>query len=174
MSDGNRNLAVVVRGDDLGKGADHVDRIQPGDDIMLEFLRHEVAAVLVGAFGQHVVDGHLAAQMPAKILLVSVGGAAGFLRHRRLLRLSGDGLVHRLGKLRLIGVAALHAADLVGQVVEVLLHAGVNGIVLGGQDALVVAVGIQEALHGVPESGALCTQFVDSHSDDPPQITYIF
>ena len=158
----------MVRGDDLGKGSEHVHLVQTGDDLLLKLFGHEVAAVLVNAFGKNVVQRGLAAQMPAEVLLVGGGRTTGLFRLGRLIRLLGDGLVDRLGEFGLAGFPALHALDLVGQVVQILLHVGVGGIVVSGQDALVIPVGIEEALHRVPQGGALGTKFVHSHGSESP------
>ena len=44
-------------------------------------------------------------------------------------------------------------------IVSSLMISMINGIVLGGQNAFSVAVGVEEALHRVPQLGALFTQF---------------
>ena len=54
------------------------------------------------------------------------------------------------------------------QIGDILLHAGVGGVILGGQGTLIGAVGVQESLGGVPGLGALLAQFQNRHSRYPP------
>ena len=82
--------------------------------------------------------------------------------------LLGDGREYGLCKLCGNGIAAFHASDLIGEIVQFLLHIGINGIVLGGQNAFSVTVGVEEALHRVPQLGALFAQFNDRHIEIPP------
>jgi len=103
-----------------------------------------------------------------KVLAVGVRRSAGFGFGGRLLGLLGDGRGYGLCKLCGNGVAALHASDLIGKVVQFLLHIGVNGIVLSGQNALIIAVGVEETLHRSPQLGALFAQFNDRHIEIPP------
>ena len=59
------------------------------------------------------------------------------------------------------------AEDLTGAVIDengVLLHAGVGGVVLGRQDALIISVGIQKGFGGFPGFRALLAQFQNRHS----------
>lgn len=75
VSRGNGNLALMLRGDYLGKGTDHVLFLKSGHDVALEILRHEVAAVSVHALGQHVVNENLAAKVAVEVLLIGIGRA---------------------------------------------------------------------------------------------------
>ena len=44
------------------------------------------------------------------------------------------------------------ASDLIGEIIQFLLHIGINGVVLSGQNALIIAVGVEETLHRSPVS----------------------
>ena len=110
----------------------------------------------------------LAAQMQTEVLSVGTRRSAGLSFAGRFLWLLGDGRGYRLRKLCGNGVAALHASDLIGEVVQFLLHIGVNGVILGGQNAFVIAVGVEETLHRCPQLGALFAQFNDRHIEIPP------
>jgi hypothetical protein len=102
--------------------------------------------------------------LPRRCVRRSAGlGFAG-----RFLGLLGDGRGYGLCKLCGNGIAAFHASDLIGEIVQFLLHIGINGIVLGGQNAFSVTVGVEEALHRVPQLGALFAQFNDRHIEIPP------
>ena len=96
--------------------------------------------------------------------LVRIGSAALLLGLLVAGGLAGDGLADRLVQLGVQSFAALHPGDLLAQVGDILLHAGVGGVILGGQGALVGAVGVQESLGNVPGLGALLAQFQNRHS----------
>ena len=110
----------------------------------------------------------LAAQMQTEVLAVSVRRSAGFGFTDRFLGLLGDGRGYGLCKLCGNGVAALHASDLIGEIIQLLLHIDINGVVLSGQNALIIAVGVEETLHRGPQLGALFAQFNDRHIEIPP------
>ena len=110
----------------------------------------------------------LASQVQTEVLAVSVRRSAGLGFGGCFLGLFGDGSGYGLCKLCGNGVAALHASDLIGEIIQFLLHIGINGVVLSGQNALIIAVGVEETLHRSPQLGALFAQFNDSHIEIPP------
>ena len=174
MGRGNGDLALTCGRDQLAQTAHDVFFLERVDDLPLEFLRHEVSAVRVHALGQHVVNGTLAAEKVAEVLLVRVRRATELGVCLVSLRLSGQRIRHRLGKLRGKRITPLHAVDLVCQVGEILLHAGISRVILGGKHPLVGAVRVEKAFHGVPEFRALFAQFGDGHSHFPSFIKYSF
>ena len=165
MTDRDRDLALVVRGDDLGKTTDHVLLVQRGHDVMLELDRDEVTAVLTGRGGEHVMKQGLAAQVATEVLLIRIRRSADFavIHLRGLLRSRGDRLAHGLVQLRLVRVTALHTLDLVGQGIEFRFHLGIGRVVFGGQHTHIVPMGIEKALHRIPQSGSLVTKFSNVH-----------
>ena len=164
----NGDLALIVGGDDLAQTAHHVFLLERVHDKLLKLGGDEIAAVGIHALGENIVEHTLAAQMHTEVLAVSVRCSAGLSFAGRFLGLLGDGRGYGLCKLCGNGVAALHASDLIGEVVQFLLHIGVNGVVLGGQNAFVIAVGVEETLHRCPQLGALFAQFNDRHIEIPP------
>ena len=109
-----------------------------------------------------------ATQMQTEVLAVGARRSASLGFAGCFLGLLGNGRGYGLCKLCGNGVAALHASDLIGEIVQFLLHIGINGIVLGGQNAFSVAVGVEKSLHRSPQLGALFAQFNDSHIEIPP------
>ena len=159
------NLALMLCGDYLGKGADHVFLIKRAHDIALKILRHEETAVRVHALGKDVVQECSAAKVAVEVLLIRIGSTPHFLRLQpsAFVRRLGNRRVHGLVQFRLDGVPAFHALDLVGHSVKVAFHLRVGRVILGGQNAHVVAVGVEKALHGVPERRPLVSHFSDRH-----------
>ena len=164
----NGDFALVIGGDDLAQAAHHIFLLERVHDELLKLGGNEITAVSVHALGEHIVEHTLATQVQTEILAVGAGRSAGFGFTGRFLGLLGDGRGYGLCKLCGNGVAALHASDLIGQVVQFLLHIGINGVVLGGQNAFSVAVGVEESLHCSPQLGALFAQFNDRHIEMPP------
>ena len=164
----NGDLTLVIGSDDLAQTAHHIFLLERVHDELLKLRGDEIAAVGIHTLGEHIVEHTFAAQMQTEILAVSVRRSAGLGFAGRFLGLLGDGRGYGLCKLCGNSVAALHASDLIGEIVQFLLHIGVNGIVLGRQNAFSVAVGVEEALHRSPQLGALFAQFNDSHIEIPP------
>lgn len=78
--------------------------------------------------------------------------------------LLGDGFAHGLGQLGVHLLQPLHPGDLVAQIGDLGFHPGVDDVVLLGQEALGVAVGLQERLGRGQLLGALVAKFNDSHN----------
>ena len=172
MTGHDGDLAVAAGGlDDLSQAAEHIFLLQSLHQGTLILVRHQVTALAVGAFLQGVanfVGVALQTHGVPEVPLVLIGSAALLLGLLVAGGLAGDGLADRLVQLGVQSFAALHPGDLLAQVGDILLHAGVGGVILGGQGALVGAVGVQESLGGVPGLGALLTQFQNSHGSFPP------
>ena len=73
------------------------------------------------------------------ILVVATKGTASWIEESGAFPESDD----TFGQVT-IGLLPLLSGDLLAQVGDLLLHLGVGGIVLGGQDALLVAAAVQE------------------------------
>ena len=164
----NGDLALVIGGDDLAQTAHHIFLLERVHDELLKLGGDEIATVGIHALGEHIVEHPLAAQMQTEVLAVSVRRSAGFGFTDRFLGLLGDGRGYGLCKLCGNGVAALHASDLIGEIIQLLLHIDINGVVLSGQNALIIAVGVEETFHRGPQLGALFAQFNDRHIEIPP------
>ena len=164
----NGDLALVIGSDDLAQTAHHIFLLERVNDELLKLGGDEIATVGIHAFGEHIVEHPLATQMQTEVLTVGTRCSAGLGFAGRFLGLLGDGRGYGLCKLGGNGVAALHASDLIGEIVQFLLHIGINGVILGGQNAFSIAVGVEEALHRRPQLGALFAQFNDRHIEIPP------
>lgn len=164
----------MMRGDHLGNTTDHVLLVQRGHDVVLKIRRNKESAVHIRAGGEHVVKQGLAAQVTTEVLLIRIRCSAGLPVHLcRLFGSSGQGCAHGLVEFGLVRVAALHTLDLVGQGVEFRFHLGIGRVVLCGQHAHIVSVGIEKTFHGVPQSGSLVAKFSNVHEKNPP-VTVVF
>ena len=135
MAGHNGDLAVTAGGlDDLGQAAEHVFFLQSLHQGALVLVRHQITALAVGAFLQGVADlvgVALQTHGVPEVPLVLIGSAALFLNLLLASGLSGDGQADRLVQLGVQSFAALHPGDLLAQVGDILLHAGVGGVILG-------------------------------------------
>ena len=133
-------------------------------------LGHEVAAIGIHAFLQNVADlTEVGAQGGQHSLAVFVRRTPGL--DLRLLSgggLGSEGRTHRLAEFRIQRLLAFQTCDFLAEIGDVLLHAGISGIVLGGQGALLGAVGFQKRLGGIPCGVALLAQFLNRHNQNPP------
>ena len=55
-----------------------------------------------------------------------------------------------------------------GKIVQILFHICIGGVILCRKHTLVISVGIQETLHGIPQLCSLLSHFNDSHRFLPP------
>ena len=159
----NGNLAVILGGDDLAETAHHILLLQSLNDLTLELGGTQIATVSTGRCGEDIGCIVLLTEHLAEVLLVGVGCTADLLVRRSGHGLAGDGSVHGLVQLGLDGIPALHAVNLVGEVVQILLHLGIGGIVLGRQNTVAITARVEEGLHALPQVCALFTQFRNSH-----------
>ena len=161
----NRDLAIAGSGlNHMGQSAEDVVLGQAGNQSTLELIGNQIAAFGVGADLKGIHDGTvrvLHAHGIPEVLLVLIGSATGLVLSIGILGLSSDGGVHGQGHLTLHGIQALLALDLVAQVNDLLLHLLVGVGILSGKDALLVAVGVQEGLRGIPGLCTLRTQLVN-------------
>ena len=169
-----RNLALVLRGDDLAADGTHdVVLIESLHESVLEFDRNKVAAVAISAFLQHVTNHRIAgmANVVPEGLLVSSGSpaglficlVAGFAGH--VGDGSGSGLVEHLLNL----VLTLQALYVAGEVGDFLLHLVVGRGILRRNHAAVLRVGVKKSLCSLPCLRSLFHKFHNlSHNKNPP------
>ena len=155
--------------DDTGEFADKVFLRQGINEGILEFLGNEIAAVRIRADLQHIEDirrksagaDHVPESRLVLLRIAPLPHRGNSQCRRRLCR---DGLAGGEIQFVLDFLLTLQPLDFLAQSVDVLLHAGVCGIVLGGEDALLRPMGFQESLCSLPSLGAFCTEFVDRGS----------
>ena len=160
-------------GDDVCIGTDHGGGVQALHERALEFIRNEVAALGIHAFLQRVLHlrGHgiLVAGHVPECLLIGVRGATGLGVHRLGRRgLLRDGHRHGLGQLVIQRLQTFHPGDLIAEVRDLGFELGVGGVILFGEEAVLVAVGLQKSLGSSQLLGTLVTKFNDSHGRYPP------
>ena len=136
-------------------------------------LGYEVAAVSVNTLAKdiaHLVE--VAAKGGEHSGAVGIGSTTGLgllvsggLAVHGLL---GDGRGSGSVQLRLHCGHSLHALDLSTVVLYLLFHLSIGLGILFGQQTVLVALGFNKCLCGVPSLVALFTQFVDSHIELPP------
>ena len=163
MTRSNGNLALVLSGDNLCEGTDHVFLFKRGNNVTLKIFRHEIAAIGIGALGQHIVNENLAAKMTVKILFVFVGSSSG-LGHLSTGRSRSERLIDGLVQFRFDCLTALHTLDFIGKTVEVALHIGVGVIVLSGENTHAVSVGVEETFHRIPQLCSFVSEFSNCHN----------
>ena len=158
-----------------GIGLEHIGVVT--DDTLMAQSLHQSVFKLVGdqiatlGINTHlqgvtnlIGNGFLGTGHIPEGILIGIGGTTGLGVGLGVAGLLGQRLAGGSVHLTVNGLLAFQTGDLLAQVGDFLLHAGVGGIVLCGQNAIGVAVGIQECLGGLPGLGALNAQFVDSHS----------
>ena len=157
----------------MGVGADDAVLSEPLDQRVFKLVRNQITAFSqlahlqsIAEFGAHAA---LAAELVPESLLIGIGSAASL----RIQLLCGGGLLGQRGAgghghLAVHGFQPLQTADLIAQGSDLILHVGIGGIILCGEETVSIAVGIQESLCRFPGLGALVAQFSDSHTDHPP------
>ena len=159
------NLVFTGSGNHIAQAAHDVFLGQSLNQTAVILLGHQIAAVRIDTLLQDIADlAEVGAQSGQHTIAVFIGRTTGLC----LRLIPGGGLgsergVHRLVQFGFQSLLALQAGDFFAQIGDFVFHASVGGIVFGGQDALVIAVGIQEALCGLPCLGALFAQFKNSH-----------
>ena len=165
MGSDHGNLAFAGRGrNDVGQLSEDVLLLQRVDQCALIFIRHQIAALAVGACFQRVENlvGHgLAANGLPEGGGVFRGSAArlGFIL---LAGLFGNGLIRGRIQCRVNGGLTLQTFNLLAQSEHVRLHLVIGRGVLGGNQTVRAGLGVQKLLGGVPRLGALFAQFQNS------------
>ena len=164
----HRDGAVAARGlDGLGELAEDVLFLERVDERVLELVRHEVAAVPVRADLEHVAHG-------GRNLAAAHGVPEGFFvcvrrpRHRQFRRRCGLRRLDKRRGRRTVQLVfdfslALETADFLPEILDVLFHGRVGGIILSREDALLIAAGVEKCLGAFPGLGTFCAKFVDGH-----------
>ena len=129
---------------------------------------HQVAALTVNTLLQNIgnlVGYHtvLCTGSLPESTLIGIGSTAGLGVHLCSGGLFGDGGVHRLGHLSIHSFHTLHTADLCTQLGNGSFHAGVSGIILCGQAAILASTGLQESLCCFQSLCTLIAQLDNSH-----------
>ena len=153
--------------DHPGKLAEYILLFQCFHQGALIFVRHQIAALGIRTNLQRIHHrGHrsLGTHHVPEVLAVLIGGAPGLCILLAAHGFTRQGLVHRAVQFCLQRLLTFQAGDLLAQVGDLLLHAGIGGVILGGQDALIVSVGIQKGFRSFPGFGALLAQFKNRHS----------
>nr|DAY84259.1 MAG TPA: hypothetical protein [Caudoviricetes sp.] len=169
------NLAGAGAGaDDGGQTTEEVIVLQRLHQLLLELVRHGIAALGVLTDGQGIVDLAVAApgadHVPERIAVLSGRGGTCIL----VLGCAGLGVaVDRGGSgSRQLGVdlrLLLQTLDLRAQVLDLLRHLVVLLHSVGGHKAVLAAVLLQERLGLLPEGVALIAQFQNlAHRVNPP------
>ena len=169
VSGHNGNLVKAVGGGDhAGMVTNDVLFVQSLYEGMLELIRNEVTALTVGAdlqvvaeFGGNTVTGTC---LCPECFLIGIGGATGLFILLSSFGLLGQGLGGGEIEYSIHCFEALHAGDLVAEFGDVVLHAGVGGIILDGQGAVVLSARLQKSLCRFQSLGTFHAKFVDSHN----------
>ena len=161
MSRHDRDLAVAAGMDDRRQAAEEVLFLELVDELMLEFIRHQVAAISIRAHAQGIlyIDKVLMADAVPEGFLVSKGCTAFLFRH--LVPCTGlfrDGRRCRLGQLGIELLLAFQAVDFLAQVHHIFFHLVVPGSVFCRYHAVLITGHIQEGFRRIPEVLALLAQ----------------
>ena len=165
---GGRDIDLVLTGsgDHMAQAAHDVLLRQGLNQAAVILLGHEVAAIGIHAFLQNVADlTEVGAQGGQHSLAVFVRRTPGL--DLRLLSgggLGSEGCIHGLAEFRIQRLLPFQTSDFLAEIGDVLLHAGISGIVLGGQGTLLGTMGIQKCLGGIPCGVALFAQFLNRHN----------
>ena len=98
-------------------------------------------------------------------LLIGIGRTALLLLTSRCsrIRLASDGAVDGLCQLRFTLLNTLCAVDGFGQRIKLRLHVLIGGVILCGQLALLVLMGVQELAHLTQQVSTVFQHFRNSH-----------
>nr|DAU01013.1 MAG TPA: hypothetical protein [Caudoviricetes sp.] len=159
------DLALAGRSrNDVGQLSEDVLLLQRVDQGALILIRHQIAALAVGACFQRIENlvGHgLAANGLPERGGVFRGSAArlGLLLFAGLF---GDGLICGRIQCRVNGSLTLQSFDLLAQSEHIRLHLVIGRGVLGRNQTVRASLGVQKLLGGVPRLGALFAQLQNS------------
>ena len=146
----------------MGQCAENVLLLQCLHQSTLKFIRHQIAALRVRTDLQGVhnlVGRHLAAHSVPERASVFRRGAASLFLTGRSRRLASQRGVDRLRKLRIQSGLPFQTVNLLAEIYHIGLHFFIGRYILGGQQAIGPALGIQKSLRGLPRLGTFLTQF---------------
>ena len=155
------NLAVAAGMNDRCQAAEEIFFLEFVNELMLEFIRHQIAAIGIGTYAQgilHINEIFMPDAVPEG-LLVGVGCTA-FLLIFGLgnPRLFCNGNGGRLRHFRIHTLLTFQAVNFLAQIRHIFFHLVVTGGVFGGYHAVFIPHCIQEILGGFPEVLSLFTQ----------------
>ncbi len=156
------NLALAAGGlDDRGEGAEKVLVLQRLNERLFKLVRDKVAALGIRANSKgvgHVVVVLFADAVPER-LLVGIGSASGFLLARVIARQVGERRRSRLCKLRVNGGLLFQTFDLLAEVHHIGFHFVIGCGILGGDQAVRAALGIEKRFRRFPRLRSLFSEF---------------
>ncbi|CDB92783.1 unknown [Acidaminococcus intestini CAG:325] len=161
MSRHDGNLAVAAGMDDRRQTAEKVLFLELVDELMLEFIRHQVTAICIRANAQGVlhIDEVLMADAVPEGFLVGHGCTAflfrGLVPGTGLFR---DGRRCRLGQLGIELLLAFQTVDFLAQIHYIFFHLVVPGRIFCRYHTVLIAGRIQEGFRRIPEVLALLAQ----------------
>ena len=161
MSRHDRNLAVAAGMDDRCQAAEEVLFLELVDELMLEFIRHQIAAIGICAHAQGVLyidevfmadavpEGFSVSQRCTAFLFRGLVPSTGLFR---------DGRRCRLGQLGIELLLAFQAVDFLAQIHHIRFHLVIPGCIFCRYHAVLIAGRIQEGFRRIPEVLALLAQ----------------
>ena len=161
MSRHNGNLAVAAGMNDRRQAAEEVLFLELVDELMLESIRHQVAAIGIRTNAQGVlyINEVLMADAVPEGFLVSHGCTAflfrGLVAGTGLFR---DGRRCRLGQLGIELLLAFQAVDFLAQIHHIRFYLVIPGCIFCRYHAVLIAGRIQEGFRRIPEVLALLAQ----------------
>ena len=155
------NLAVAAGMDDCCQAAEEIFFLEFVNELMFEFIRHQIAAIGIRTNTQGIlhIDKVLMTDAVPEGFLVSIGCTAFlFLSLVSYARLFYNRRRSRLSHLGIQPLLAFQAVDFFSQVHHIFFHLVVPGRVFSGNHTVIIAHRIQEILGGFPEVLSLFTQ----------------
>ena len=155
------NLAVAAGVDDRGQAAEEVFFLQLVDELVFEFIRHQVTAIGIGACTQGVlyIDEVLMADAVPESLTIGIGRTAFlFCSILTCAREFGNRCRGRLCQLGIELLLAFQAVNFFAEVHHICFHLVVASRVFRRHHAVLITDGIQKILGGIPQILAFLTQ----------------
>ena len=155
------NLAVTAGMDDRRQTAEEVLFLKLVDELVFEFVRHQIAAISIGACTQCVlyIDEVLMADAVPESLTIGIGRTAFLFRHFiACSRNFSNRHRCRLGQLGIKLLLAFQAVDFLAEIYYIRFHLVVANRVFRRHHAVLITDGIQKILGGIPEVLAFLTQ----------------
>ena len=155
------NLAVAAGMDDRGQAAEEVLFLELIDELVFEFVRHQIAAISIGACTQCVlyIDEVLMADAVPESLTIGIGRTAFlFCSILTCAREFSNRHRCRLGQLGIELLLAFQAVDFLAEIYYIRFHLVVASRVFCRDHAVFITDGIQKILGGIPQILAFLTQ----------------